>query len=152
MKESNAPKTSTNLPSVYERMFEEGLYNDIIIQVGKKQIPAHKFVLAQSSIFADMFRSGWMPNNNLLLINDFSFDVITVMLRFMYCRKLEKLEDIATDLLMCANRYKLPLLQESCVNWLETHINISNFATALIAADLLEIKALTLAVLKFIVV
>jgi BTB/POZ domain len=151
VKENQAPKSTTDVSSIYEEMFEKGQYNDITIQVDKQLIPAHKFILAQSPIFSDMFKSGWMPRSNVLEISDFSFEVMHAMLRFMYCQKLGKLDDIATDLIMCANRYKLPLLQESCVDWLEKHINIANFAAALIAADLLGIKTLTTVVLKFII-
>lgn len=157
MKEDDtAPKattqTTSSLSNAYEKMFEEGLHSDITIKVDDKLIPAHKFILAQSSVLADMFGSGWMPKNNVLEINDFSFEIMHSMIKFLYCHKLENLEAIAADLMMCANRFKLPLLQQTCVEWLDKNLSFTNFATALIAADLLKIESLTTSILKYIVV
>jgi speckle-type POZ protein len=134
-----------------EKMFIDGLFSDIEVRADGRTLKAHRSFLIQSPVFKEMIEKGKISQNNIVDVKDFSFDVMKEMLRFLYSNRLENLDAHAIDLIMCAYSYELPDLEETCSKWLETNVNIVNFASCIIVADLLNIEPLKRAALKFII-
>jgi speckle-type POZ protein len=56
-------------------------------------------------------------------ITDISKEVFTELLRFIYCGRLQNLENIAMDLLKAADRFGLEKLKEICESQLLNGVN-----------------------------
>lgn len=122
--------------------------SDIQLEIGDKTINAHKAILAsKSSTFMFLFSD----NSNLhkLVISDFSFDVIDVMVKFIYTGKLPKhIHNMSVELLAATHKYNVKRLKRISEQIISGNINIENVVTILVAsrmyhADQLEHQAMT---------
>ncbi|XP_033150791.1 protein roadkill-like [Drosophila busckii] len=110
----------------------------IIISADKKELRAHKLILAaRSEVFKAMFSHELEENKlNEVSISDFDAEVIHEMLKYMYTEKLTKLNDLNADLLAIANKYELQELEQMCVDSLLEHLSIETAAEAFQLGDL----------------
>ena len=112
----------------FEIMFEEKCFYDVVLIVEDNKIKAHKCVLATASpIFTKMFKENANQGiNRAITMSDLSFKVATELLRFIYTKKVENLDDVAHDLLKAAHKYEIPELGNICEKSLCKNINLTN--------------------------
>lgn len=72
-----------------------------------------------------------------MYINDMDYDVIYEMVYYIYCGRCNKdITDMATALLIAADKYRLEELKSHCEKYLVENINIENACSLLIIGDL----------------
>ena len=119
-------------------MFNNELLSDVTfvvpVQLGenenkkcKKEIPAHKFVLAISSpVFFAMFFGELAERTNPIVIPDCEYESLLELFRFIYCDEVKLSEDNVMQVLYLAKKYIVPSLAERCTEYLERIVNLSN--------------------------
>ncbi|XP_065205328.1 speckle-type POZ protein-like [Planococcus citri] len=128
-------------------------FSDVIISVNGQEYLAHKIILAaRSPVFAAMFAHNVKENEeNRVYINDMDEEVASEMLRYIYTGKCEKLSELATGLLVAADKYDLAGLKNVCGLELSKTLSVDNAASILALADMHAAEALKKAAIKFIV-
>jgi speckle-type POZ protein len=108
-----ASNSAANLTKRFEHLFNEGMeFNDMEIRAKGVTFPAHKVVLAAGSpVFAAMLKATGFTENktNVLKIDDLEPPIIKEMLRFLYTDQVEKMDELAKDLLVAADKYLIDL-------------------------------------------
>ena len=86
--------------------FESEKGFDVILKVGNNEFKAHKSILmSRSTVFCAMFEHPMEENqSNCIEIKDFDHKVINEMLRYIYSGSVDKLDELAAELLMTANK------------------------------------------------
>lgn len=127
-------------------------FSDVILVVGGQQYSAHKAILAsRSSVFDKMFEHEMKESReNRVEIRDFTPEVIHEMLQFIYTGTSRKLNHMAGDLLVAAEKYALETLKVMCEKILFANLTVENAAKMLILADLYNAKPLKTATIKYI--
>lgn len=87
-------------------MFERKMFSDFTIQVDGHSIPVHKNILYyRNKFFAALLSHTCLETSeNILKIDDFSFEVINELLRFIYCGEVKNLEEDVMELLPAADK------------------------------------------------
>ncbi|KAJ8675666.1 hypothetical protein QAD02_011452 [Eretmocerus hayati] len=100
----------------------------ITFRIEGKELRADKGILSvRSRVFEDMFtHSLGETNDNVIDILDFSYAVMKELLRFIYCQKVENLKEMAIDLIVAANYFKLTPLKNICRKSLIENLCLSN--------------------------
>lgn len=98
---------------------------------------AHKAILiARSQVFLKMLTTDMKEAaSSSVDVPDFNSIMMRELLRFMYCGEVEKLEEIAKDLIFAAEKYQIPQLKEKCIDQLVSKLAKENVLDALIIAD-----------------
>ncbi|CAD6186161.1 unnamed protein product [Caenorhabditis auriculariae] len=123
----------------YQRLFREELLTDFTIEVGGKELRVHKAVLAaRSPVFLAMLSHTDTneAKTGVLTISDMDYDVAHEMVSYIYCGKTSKdISEIATDLLIAADKYRLEELKSHCEKYLAENLAPENACTLLILGD-----------------
>lgn len=130
---SASSNDSNSLQSDIQSFYKNRSFSDVKIKVGEEILEAHKFMLsgkinfyvffktqgkffffstlsnfeipARSSVFASMFTADMSESNkNIVIINDFEFDVMQELIRFIYTDQVENMKELATSLLLAADK------------------------------------------------
>lgn len=111
--DSNSPeskKSHRNLLNYYDSLLDTKLFSDFKIictaDHTAKEIYVHKVVLSRIQYFKNLFASEYYRENkeNQMTIDDFSYNVVKEMIRFIYTTSVQQLPTLARDLLMAANK------------------------------------------------
>lgn len=149
------PNSNANsLNSFTKIMFQQNKLADIQIKPSQgKAIYASKFILSRSPVFDAMLNRHKTKESQLSVIEikDIDREVLVEMINYMYTDETYKLNEMAVDLLIAANKYDLPGLVIECGNHLKLSIATSNFVDILIAADQLNSADLKNAVINYII-
>ncbi|XP_049768073.1 poly [ADP-ribose] polymerase tankyrase-2-like [Schistocerca cancellata] len=130
-------------------LLESGRGADVVLLAGGSRLAAHSSVLAaRSPVFAAMLRKA--GRGACVQVLGVEEEVARQLLRFVYTDKAPRIDDLALDLLVAADKIALPLLKEMCEEQAARHIAIENAAS--VAALALEnyCTALTNAAVAFI--
>ena len=87
---------------------------------------------------------------NTLEVRDIEPEVFLEVLRFIYTDKVEKLDDMAPQLLAAADKYMLDLLKTKCEISRARNVTFENCGELLILADLHSAKDLKNILLDFV--
>ncbi|CAI2316814.1 unnamed protein product [Caenorhabditis sp. 36 PRJEB53466] len=132
--------TELQLIEDYQRLFLQEMLTDFEINVGGRVIKAHKAVLAaRSPVFNAMLthHDTDEAKSSSMFINDMDYDVIYEMVFYIYCGRCQKdITDMATALLIAADKYRLEELKSHCEKYLVENINVENACSLLIIGDL----------------
>ncbi|XP_065209308.1 uncharacterized protein LOC135837836 [Planococcus citri] len=133
----------TNRPESYDRkklakFVENNYFHDIVVTVGEKTYKLHRFILnSASGYFADISStkqsnssdvpcaevSTQQPNKNetysLRDVDQATFDMI---IEYIYFGELQLTLETITRVLRAANFLKMETLFNTCVSWMEKHI------------------------------
>ena len=92
---------------------------------------------ARSSVFAAMFKHEMAENiNNTVNITDINHEVFEEVLRYIYTGKISSLTDeIATELLVAADKYELDRLKIICEIFIGKNMTKNNVTDILIVAN-----------------
>jgi speckle-type POZ protein len=137
-----------------KEMFETGRISDVTIKTkDNKEIKAHSFILSRSKVFNAMLNAHNTKEaqQKTIKIEDISFEVLNEMIGFMYYEKAPRIEEMAIDLLIAADKYDVPGLVNKCIGCLSDDINKENFSKILITAEQMHIQFLKDAAINFII-
>ena len=130
---------AANLSTSFQSLFSEAMpFSDVVLQVNGTNFTAHKFVLAaRSTVFAAMFQSEGFTENktNIVKIEDFEPPVVKEMLRFIYTDRVEKMDAMAKELLIAADKYLVDNLKAECQWALQRKLTVQNCCELLAFAD-----------------
>uniref|UniRef100_A0A0N5BAF8 BTB domain-containing protein n=1 Tax=Strongyloides papillosus TaxID=174720 RepID=A0A0N5BAF8_STREA len=95
--------------NIGKRATDSSLFSNCIIKTQGTEIKVHKYILAiRSSVFHDNLNtiSEGTPTT-IIEIEDFSVDVVNEMLKYIYTDKVSSIENMASEVLAIADKYKL---------------------------------------------
>lgn len=133
-------------------MLESGKYADVTIKtMDGKEIMAQSWILSRSRVFDMMLNKHDTKKSRekVISIDDVAYDLMKEFLRFMYCDKTPKLEEMAKDLLALGDRYEVPGLVHVCGFYLIEKEDLESVANILIPADNMKISGLKQAAIHF---
>jgi BTB/POZ domain len=134
-----------DLSKQFEMMFNNDKYSDFTLVTNENQeIRCHRNVLAtRSPVFDAMLESQMKESSDgKAVINDINGESLMELMRFVYCGRVNKIEDFATDLLYAATKYDLKDLKPICTCSLAVNISPTNVLDTLLLADLHQEKTL----------
>jgi len=138
----------------YSRLLNEELLTDFTIQVNEKEIRVHKAILAaRSPVFQAMLNhtDTSEAKTGTLVISDVEYSVVKEMLNFIYCGKTSiEASEIASELLIAADKYRLDELKNHCERSLIQALNQDNACTLLIIGDMYRADILRQRAVQFI--
>jgi speckle-type POZ protein len=133
-------------------LFESGTLADITIKSDDKALKVHKLILTRSEVFAKMLTGETKEAQSAVIkIKDFSHEVIVEMCRFLYCDEVPKMESLALELMVAADKYIIEDLAAKCEKFLMKNITIENFHDVLVTANQLSKDKLREAAIDFII-
>ncbi|XP_073814354.1 uncharacterized protein [Musca autumnalis] len=139
-------QTDSNISIDFGKLLASAEYSDIILVArGGIELKAHKLILrTRSEVFAAMLSCDFLENQtNRITIDDIDADVLKEMLKYMYTGEDDNIpEEMASDLLMVADKYALMDLQERCEYILICSINIDTVIDTLLLAERMSNKRL----------
>jgi speckle-type POZ protein len=108
--------------------------------------------LARSEVFAKMMLASETKEiqSAVIKIDDISHDVLFEMCRFLCCDEVPKMESLALELMVAAEKYKIGDLAAKCEEFLMHNITMENFRGVLVTADRLNKSELRTAAIEFI--
>ncbi|CAO4361787.1 Protein CBR-MEL-26 [Caenorhabditis briggsae] len=146
--------TEQQLVDDYQRLFCDELLTDFDINVNGRVIRAHKAVLAaRSAVFNAMLthQDTDEARTSVMYINDMDFDVIYEMVYYIYCGRCQKdITDMATALLIAADKYRIDELKNHCEKYLVENITVENACSLLIIGDIYTAAKLRRRAVQFI--
>lgn len=117
-----------------------------------REIKAHNFILSRLEHFDKMMNVHKMKESReeVIHIEDFDYDLVKEMIRYLYCDEIPKIKEMALDLLVAGDKYNIQGLVDDCTDHLMQNFTLENFAEILILADKLNMKMLKESTIKFI--
>lgn len=135
-------------------LFESGQFSDVIFDVNRVKIPAHRAILAaRSNYFCVMFGNSFKEaKDEQIHIRDTDPETFTTMLKYLYTGTLPKeLDALELEFLFkLADRYGIEGLIEKCEIGLITKLRMDNCVNILQVADSYSRKVLKNFVVNFI--
>ena len=119
--------------TVIGRLALQDFLSDVQVLVNDQAYPGHKMILMARS---DIFKRE-LGKIDKFKIQDFSPDVVQKSLRFLYTDEIQN-EDIDTNVLSFASKYKIPSLLEVSVRSLKAKIDKDNVMDILVTASQIE--------------
>jgi len=125
--------------------------SDVTIKCDNKEFRCHQFILSsRSPVFEAMLKTNMMEQETgSIEIEDFSKDVVEKMLVFIYGGVVPNIDKDAKELLNIAEKYQLQQLKISLGEKLVSTLTNDNCIEYLAIGDLLHVKKLKEAALKF---
>ena len=132
-------------------IFNNELLSDVkfVVQVSteesesKKEIPAHKFVLAISSpVFFAMFYGQMAETKDSIELPDCEYESLLELFRFLYSDEVNLSGSNVMEVLYLAKKYMVPSLAEKCTEYLRDNLTASNVFSILPHAQRFEDKDL----------
>ncbi|XP_041346620.1 BTB/POZ domain-containing protein 2-like [Gigantopelta aegis] len=133
-------------------MLENKIACDVAFRVGptRERIQAHKIMLiSRSHVFAAMF-NGPMAETGVVDIPDVDVAVFNLFLRFVYADDVTVKSDNVMHLLYLAKKYSTGKLEDICLKFLKTSLNVKNVCTILEQAKFLNVDELCNTAIKYI--
>jgi speckle-type POZ protein len=138
----------------YLKILNDDLLTDFTIKVEGKEIRVHKAILAaRSPVFAAMFNHEDTDEvkTGVLCIEDVEYSVLREMLNFIYAgRCTPDITDLASDLLIAADKYRLEELKNHCERCLMQALAHDNACQLLIISDVYNAERLRQKAVRFI--
>ena len=136
--------------SDFSGLLENNLFSDVTLKVEGKEFKLHKNILAaRSQSFCRLFNE--KIEQYVFTIADVKCKTMRHLLQFIYGEEVNVSPDIAIELLMAADKFKLDDLKFYCEEVISEDINIGNVAHLHILADTFDAKWLRKRTLNFII-
>ena len=92
---------------------------------------------AGSPVLAAMFHHDCKESRNLVVnVEDVSAEVFQEILQYLYTGTAKKMDKLAMDILVAADKYQIDSLKEECVSTLSKKLAIDNAVNILVLAHL----------------
>jgi speckle-type POZ protein len=116
--------------------------SDVNFNIGGREFPAHKLILAaRSEVFDAMFKHQMKENStNQIKIEDIDPEVFQKLLRFIYTGRVSTatMEAMAVGLFVAADKYLLSGLKNECENYLLHDMSPDNCIELLLNSNLMN--------------
>ncbi|XP_078490668.1 kelch-like protein 12 isoform X2 [Ciona intestinalis] len=124
---------------------QDGCFNDIIIRIGKKNIPANKMVLScYSKYFNTMFNTEMEEKyKDVVEVQAVDAESVETLVDFMYTGKININTNNVCDLLTVSDFLQIPSVRKLCIDYLLTTITQQNCFIIEALADRFTIPLLT---------
>nr|XP_002126578.2 kelch-like protein diablo isoform X1 [Ciona intestinalis] len=124
---------------------QDGCFNDIIIRVGEKNIPANKMVLScYSKYFNTMFNTEMEEKyKDVVEVHGVDGESVEKLVDFMYTGKININTNNVCDLLAVSDFLQMPSVRKLCIEYLLTTVSPQNCFTIQALADRFTIPKLT---------
>ncbi|XP_078485850.1 ectoderm-neural cortex protein 1-like isoform X1 [Ciona intestinalis] len=124
---------------------QDGCFNDIIIRVGEKNIPANKMVLScYSKYFNTMFNTEMKEKyKDAVEVHGVDAESVEKLVDFMYTGKININTNNVCDLLAVSDFLQMPSVRKLCIEYLLTTVSPQNCFTIQALADRFTISQLT---------
>lgn len=122
-------------------MYKDDSFKDVkfvIGQIGDQSIMAHRAVLAlRSEVFRSMLTLDTKEKKEgIIRIEDTNAPSFEAFIKYLYTNeKIDKIEEVASDLVVLADKYDIQCLKKRCEIYLSGTINVDNATSLLIKAD-----------------
>lgn len=118
-----------------EKMIKNEKFKDFTIKVGESEVKVHKFILiARSQKFAEIILEN--QNSNFLTLNDIDFEILKIILDYIYEDKIpEKFDEKTLKVFETAGKFKLEILTTEVGNILCDNLKAENSFQVLKLAD-----------------
>lgn len=130
----------------FSRTFDDNTFKDVKFVVGEESLLAHKFVLAaRSDVFYAMFVHDTKERKEgVIEMQDVGMAALKSFVKYLYTDQVYNIEEEVEELLMLADKYNVPSLQDKCQEYmsLNNSINESNAVSYLIKAHKYNSKLL----------
>lgn len=133
------PPNLNAMSKQYEKLFNNVNFSDFTLITSEgKEIPVHKNILSiRSPVFETMIGTKMIESKeSKATIDDISDRALTEFLRFVYCGRVEVIDEVAAELLYAATKYDVPDLKPLCVRSMTANLSSSNVIETLMLADL----------------
>lgn len=137
----------------YEKLFNNVKFSDFtLVTRDNAEIPVHKNILSiRSPVFETMMETSMRESQSgKATIDDIGSHALMEFLRFVYCGRVENIDEVAVELLYAATKYDIAGLKPLCVHSLMRNICVSNVIEVFMMADLHEEVELRLYCIDFI--
>lgn len=130
-------------------LFNNEVLSDVHFIVGKglqrRRIPAHKFVLSiGSAVFDAMFNGGIANPSEDVELPDVESSAFLSLLKFLYTDEIQIGPETVMTTLYAAKKYAVPIVEDSCVDFLEKNLRPDNAFMLLTQARLFDESQLAL--------
>lgn len=141
---------SCDIVNDYRKLYESKEYTDVMIILnGTVEFKAHKAVLsARCPVFSAIFQSDM--KENMISLDDIKDEIFEKILKFIYTDDIPSPEEINTDLLTAAHKFKLEKLKNICEHALCDVLTVANVAEVLTLTDCLAAEQLKTFAINFI--
>lgn len=139
------PPVPKTMCEQFEKLFNNEKFSDFtLVTSDGNVIPVHKSVLSvRSAVFETMMETNMRENSeNRAKIADISPPAFLEFLRFIYCGKVEGVDEHAVELLYAATKYDIQDLKPLCVKSLAENLSITNCLETVLLSDLHDEKKL----------
>ncbi|KAJ8678635.1 hypothetical protein QAD02_014422 [Eretmocerus hayati] len=138
-------------PDDFGALLDSEEFSDVSLIVGCREFRVHKAILAaRSPVFLAMFKNDMKEKyENIVEIPDIDERVMREVLRFIYAERVEKIHELANDLLAAAEKYSLEGLKMMCEEALCGKLTVHNAADVLALADMYNADCLKTQVIHF---
>ena len=142
----------SEIASCMGNVLAEGRFSDVVLVAEEREFPAHRVILAQrSDVFEVMFDVDMTEKrNNRVMIDDFSADVVSELLTFIYTDSAPNINKHAAELLVAAEKYNIPRLKAVCELELAKCLNIDNVIDRLLESQMYRADQLKAAAMHWI--
>jgi hypothetical protein len=133
------------MSSQFEKLFNNKKFSDFtLITSYGKEIPVHKNILSiRSPVFETMIETKMMESmEGKATIVDIDGKSLMEFLRFIYCGRVNNIDEVAMDLIHAATKYDVLDLKPLCVASLVKNISIDNVMETMMLANLHDEKKL----------
>jgi hypothetical protein len=120
-------------------MFNNQEFSDFTLLTSDQEpIYVHKNILSiRSPVFSAMVNSKMLEGiSSQAMITDISSKAVKELIRFIYCGRVDNIDDVAEDLLYAADKYNLEDLKPLCACALAMKLDKSNVLESYIMAEL----------------
>jgi hypothetical protein len=129
----------------FEKLFNSKRFSDFtLITSDGEEIPVHKNILSiRSPVFETMIETKMMESiEGKALIVDIDGKSLMEFLRFVYCGRVNYIDEVAMDLIHAATKYDVLDLKPLCVASLVRNISVENVLETMMLANLHDEKNL----------
>ena len=137
----------------YEKLFENSNNYDVYFKIEGQKLGAHKLILAaRSQVFSSLFSSidnDYQDISNIE-ITDIRFEAFKELLRFTYAGKVNRIDELAHELLLAANRYRLDGLKAISEDALCNNLKSETVLNDLMLANMVNANRLKARAVEFI--
>jgi speckle-type POZ protein len=142
----------TGSKSHFKKLFMSAKLADIVIMTKDGEFGVHKNIISRSDVFECMlYGTTNEAQSGVIRIEDINHDVLVEMCRFLYYDEIPKIQTLALELLVAADKYMVSDLAVKCCQYLMVNITTENFLNILTTAYQLNKEALREAAIDFII-
>lgn len=136
--------TECNLSDNLQTLVMNREHSDVKFRIKGNDIPAHKAILAaRSPVFAAMLKHEMQEGlSNCIEISDIDQPVFEELLWYIYTGKAPRLKELASKLLVAADKYDIERLKAICEENLCSELSLKNVTEYLILGDVFRAERL----------